>query len=289
VDLAVREVVRPRSIREALALLEERPESAPIAGGTDLVVQLRDGRRRVTTLIDLGALGLAGIRVSNGGIEIGAGTHMDAIAADPHVRRLHPALAASAGQVGAWPIQCRATLGGNLANASPAADTAPALIVGAATLVIVSTGGTRRLPVEEFFVGPGRSALTRGELIVAVELPSPAAARGARVVERFAKVGPRREQIVSVVSLAGRALVRADGTLAEVRLALGSVAPTPIRARRAERAVEGRRPTPDARRGAAVALEADIAPIDDVRAPARYRRLAAAVLLDRFLAEVGDA
>ena len=289
VDLAVREVVRPKSIHEALTLLAERAESAPIAGGTDLVVQLRDGRRRLTTLIDLGALRLAGIRVSNGGIEIGAGTRMDAIAADPHVRRLHPALAASAGQVGAWPIQCRATLGGNLANASPAADTAPALIVAAATLVIVSTGGTRRLAVEEFFVGPGRSALTRGELIVAVELPSPAAARGARVVERFVKVGPRREQIVSVVSLAGRAVVQADGTLAEVRLALGSVAPTPVRARRAERVVVGCRPTPVVRREAVVALEADIAPIDDVRAPARYRRLAAAVLLDRFLAEAGHA
>jgi CO/xanthine dehydrogenase FAD-binding subunit len=285
VDLEVREVVRPTSIPEALALLAERAESAPIAGGTDLVVQLRDGRRRIATLVDLGGLELAGIRVRNGGVEIGAGTRMDAIAADPHIRRFYPALAASAGRVGAWPIQCRATLGGNLANASPAADTAPALLVEDATVVIASTAGERRLAVDEFFLAAGRCALTRGELIVSVALPPPPEAPGARLAERFVKVGPRREQIVSVVSLAGRALVQRDGTLTEIRLALGSVAPRPVRARRAEAAVDGRCSTPAVRREAVLALKGDIAPIDDVRAPARYRWVAAAVLLDRFLGE----
>ncbi len=285
VDLPVREVFRPASVHEALALLAVRPDVTPIAGGTDLLVQLRDGRRPPAALVDLGGLGLEGVRVSEAGTQIGAATRMDVIAADAHIRRFYPALAASAAGVGAWPIQCRATLGGNLANASPAADTAPPLLVERASLVLASTGGERRVAIEDFFLAPGSTTLSRGELIVSVVLPPPPVAPGARPFERFVKLGPRREQIISVVSLAARALVLPDGTLSEVRLALGSVAPTPLRVRGAERALEHRRPERAARREALVALEADIAPIDDVRAPAHYRRVAAAVLLDRFLTE----
>ncbi len=284
-DVPVREVMRPGSVAEALAALAERPDAVPIAGGTDLLVQLRDGRRRATALLDLDRLGLRGIRESEEGIEIGAATHMDVIAADPRIRQLHPALAEAAAQVGAWPIQCRATLGGNLANASPAADTAPALLVEGARTVVASRADTRQVPIDEFFLAPGRSALAPGELILAVVLPSPRQDAGVRAFERFVKVGPRREQIISVVSLAGRALLAGDGTLVELRLALGSVAPTPVRARRTERLLTGRRLDAELRRKAARVLQDDIAPIDDVRSPARYRRLACAVLLDRFLEE----
>jgi CO/xanthine dehydrogenase FAD-binding subunit len=285
VDVPVREVLRPGSVAEALEALALHPDALPIAGGTDLMVQLRDGRKHATALVDLDRLGLAGLPESDEGITIGAGTRMDAIAADPRIRRLYPALAEAAAQIGAWPIQCRATLGGNLANASPAADTAPALIVEGARLVVASTAGTRQVPVEEFFLAPGRSALTPGELIISVRLPSPELGPGLRAVERFVKVGPRREQIISIVSLAGRALVGTDGTLFKVCLALGSVAPTPVRARRTEHLLTGRRPDAELRREAARALQDDIAPIDDVRAPAGYRRIACAVLLDRFLEE----
>lgn len=288
-DLAVREVFRPASVHEALALLAARPDAAPLAGGTDLLVQLRDGRRPPSVLVDLGELGLGGIRVSDAGTEIGAATRMDVIAADAHIRRFYPALAAGAAVVGAWPIQCRATLGGNLANASPAADTAPPLLVEGATVLLVSTTGERRVAVEDFFLAPGRTALARGELILSVVLPRPPMVSGARLFERFVKVGPRREQIISVVSLAGRALVLPDGTLAEVRLALGSVAPTPLRARRTESVLNGKRPAGATRREALLTLEEEIAPIDDVRAPARYRRIAAAVVLDRFLTEASRA
>jgi xanthine dehydrogenase FAD-binding subunit len=285
VNVPVREVMRPGSLAEALAVLARRPEAVPIAGGTDLLVQLRDGRRRATTLVDLDRLGLAGVRESDEGIEIGAATPMDRIAANPRIRRLHPALAEAAAQIGAWPIQCRATLGGNLANASPAADTAPALLVEGALLTLASSAGPRKVPVEEFFLAPGRSALAPGELILAVLLPSWRQDPGVRVLERFVKVGPRREQIISMASLAGRVLVAGDGTFSEVRLALGSVAPTPVRARRTERVLTGRRPDAELRREAARVLQDDIVPIDDVRAPARYRRIACAVLLDRFLEE----
>jgi len=285
VDVPVREVMRPGNLAEALAMLTQRPDSVPIAGGTDLMVQLRDGRKRAATLVDLDRLGLAGVRETNGGIEIGAATPMDRIAADPRIRRLHPALAQAAAQIGAWPIQCRATLGGNLANASPAADTAPALLVAGASLTLVSSAGTKQVPIDEFFLAPGRSALGPGELILSIVLPSSSREPDLRAFERFVKVGPRREQIISMVSFAGRALVAGDGTFSEVRLAFGSVAPTPVRARRTERLVTGRHPDAELRREATRVLQDDISPIDDVRAPAGYRRIACAVLLARFLEE----
>ncbi len=288
-DVPVSEVIRPATVAEALAALAAREDARPIAGGTDLMVQLRDGRRLASCLVDLGRLGLAGILRDGEAIEVGAGTTMDAIAADADIQRCFPALARAARQVGAWPIQCRATLGGNLANGSPAADTAPALLVAEAIVTVISTSGLRRLPIAEFFLGPGRTALAHGDLVTSVRLPLVELPPGHRLVERFVKVGPRREQVISVVSLAGRAVIRPDGALAMVRLALGSVAPTPVCAHAAERALAGRRPDAAARRDAVRAVQHDIAPIDDVRAPARYRRIAAAVLLDRFLQEAGRA
>ncbi|MBI4914983.1 MAG: xanthine dehydrogenase family protein subunit M [Acidobacteria bacterium] len=279
-DVPVQRVVRPRTLDEALVMLAEQPRSRPIAGGTDLMVQLRDGRRSADTLVDLDGLDLAGVHEVDLGVEIGAATTMDAIARHPLVRRRWPALAEAAALVGAWPIQCRATLGGNLANASPAADAVPPLLVADAAVRLASPSGERTIALERFFRGPGTTVMAPGELIVAVLLPAPSAGR---VVERFVKVGPRREQIISMVSLAGRAVVSADGTLHDVRVALGAVAPIPVRARRVEAHLEGRRPDAATRREAAARLQADIAPIDDLRAPAAYRRIAAAVLLDRFL------
>jgi CO/xanthine dehydrogenase FAD-binding subunit len=287
-DLPLDRVLRPASLSEALKLLAEQPFARPLAGGTDLVVQLRDGRRHAEALVDIGRLGLDGIRESDGGLEIGACTRMDVIASHPAVRRLQPALAEAAGLVGAWPIQCRASLGGNLANASPASDTAPVMLIAGAEVIVASTAGRRRIPIEEFFRGPGQTALGPEELIVAVFLPDPVVPPGARLTERFVKVGPRREQIIAAVSLAARAVRDASRVLREVRLALGAVAPTPIRALHTEAALTGTRAEPRARVRAIEALQTDIAPIDDVRAPAWYRRVAVAVLLDRFLAEVGD-
>jgi len=283
-DLPVNGVVRPLTLPEALQALAGGGRARPLAGGTDLVVQLRAGRRRDLTLVDLGALGLAGIRERDGGIEIGACTAMAEIAADARVRETCPALAEAAALVGAWPIQCRATLGGNLANASPAADTAPPLLAADARVLLASACGRRELPVDELFVGPGATSLRDGELILAVFVPRWVRPAG-RVVDRFVKVGPRREQIISVVSLSARVAV-SGGVVAAARLALGSVAATPRRAAAAERYLLGREVSAATRRRAAEVIQEDIAPIDDVRAPAAYRRLATAVLLDRVLAEV---
>lgn len=286
-DLDLRRVVRPASLPEAVALLAAEPGARALAGGTDLVVQLRDGRRRAATLVDLGRLSLDRIADLGGELEIGALATMAAIAGNLAVREYCPAVAEAAALVGAWPIQCRATLGGNLANASPAADTAPPLLVAGAGAVVASPHGERTVPLEEFFLGPGSTVLGPGDLLLAVRVPREDAPAGAHRVERFAKVGPRREQIIATVSLAARLWVAA-GSIVRCRLALGAVAPKPVRALGVEAFLAGRAPDAATRRRAAELLQRDIAPIDDVRAPARYRRLAAAVLLDRLLKEVAS-
>jgi CO/xanthine dehydrogenase FAD-binding subunit len=288
-DLPVRQLLRPATLDEALRLLAASDDARPLAGGTDLVVQLRGGRLSAGTLVDLSMCGLEGIRPRDGGLEIGACTSMDRIASDDLVRFVCPSLAEAAAQVGAWPIQCRATLGGNLGNASPAADTAPPLLVCGATVLCASASGTREIAIDRLFTGPGAHELAGGELIVGVFVPEPIKAPGERVVERFFKVGPRREQILSTVSLAARIRIAADRRIVDVRLALGSVAPTPVRAHQAEAALEGKRADPEVIASACIALQHDIAPIDDVRGPARYRRIAAAVLLDRFLRGIDHA
>ncbi len=287
-DLPVRQLLRPASLDEALQLLAASPDARPLAGGTDLTVQLRDERLPLSTLIDLGACGLDAIRERDGRIELGACTPMDRIGTERLVREVCPALAEAAGQIGAWPIQCRATLGGNLGNASPAADTAPPLLVADAVIAVAAVSGTREIPVDRFFTGPGTHALEPGELITSVLVPRVARAAGEQVVERFLKVGPRREQIISVVSLAARIRLAPNGTIASASLAFGSVAPTPVWAEHAEAVLEGKQPSPEVIASACTALQRDIAPIDDVRAPARYRRIAAAVLLYRLLRGLDD-
>jgi CO/xanthine dehydrogenase FAD-binding subunit len=286
-DLAVRRFLRPTSLEEALQWLAAEPGARPIAGGTDLVVQMRAGRRRVDTLLELGALGLDGVREHGGGVEIGACTAMETIGTDPRVRAVCPALAEAALLVGAWPIQCRATLGGNLANASPAADTAPPLLAADARVVALSVRGEREIPVAELFVGPGSTSLAPDELIASVRVPAWERPPGP-AIDRFVKVGPRPEQIISMVSLAVR-IALSGGVIADARLALGAVAPRPLRARATERFLIGKAPSVGLRQRAAEVIQQDIAPIDDVRAPASYRRIATAVLLDRALAEVAGA
>lgn len=288
-DLPVRRFLRPASLDEALQLLAASPDARPLAGGTDLAVQLRDGRLPLSTLIDLGACKLDAIRERDEGVEIGACTSMDRIGSEPSVRETCPALAEAARQIGAWPIQCRATLGGNLGNASPAADMVPPLLIADAVAAVASVSGTREIPIDRFFTGPGTHALQPGELITSVYVPGVAKSAGDQLDERFLKVGPRREQIISVVSLAARIRRTPDGSIASARLAFGSAAPTPVRALHAERLLEGESPDQEIIAAACTALQQDIAPVDDVRAPARYRRIAAAVLLDRFLRGLHNA
>jgi len=214
---------RPASLEEAVALLAEHgPDARVLAGGTDLIIRLRDGSARPRLVVDVkGVPELApGIRAgSDGALVIGATTVMTDIAADPLVRRNAPALAEAAAVVGSVQIRNRATLAGNICNASPAADTAPALLVHAATVVAIGPGGTRRIPLDEFFVRSGVTTLARGEIVTAIEIPAPAS----RITSAHQRRTRRRgHDLASVTLCCG---VDDAGV---TRVAFGSVGPRPL-------------------------------------------------------------
>jgi xanthine dehydrogenase small subunit len=253
--------LEPRDVADAVRLYRETPDARPLAGGTDLMVMLHAGTVRPRALINLWALvDLKGIRESDGGVEIGAAEPYTAIIASALVAERCPALVAASRTIGAAQIQNRGTLGGNLANASPAGDTLPVLL--AADAIVVTD--RRTIPIAEFFTGYRKTALGSAEIIVAVRVP--ASARGVR----FRKVGTRAAQAISKVVVA----VNHE----PARVALGSVAEVPLRARGAEAAlVRG-----DVE-GAVAAVASDIRPIDDVRSTADYRRAVAQNVLRDLL------
>ncbi len=210
---------RPHSLVEAVGLLEAHgPDARVLAGGTDLIVRLRDGSATPAVVIDIKRIAelRPGIREADGRVVIGATTVMTDVAASPLVRRHFPALAEAAAVVGSVQIRNRATLAGNICNASPAADTAPPLLVHGASVVAEGPGGMRRIPVDELFVRSGVTTLARGELVTAIELPVPA--------QRIASVHVRRTRrrghdLASVTLTCG---VDAAGI---TRIAYGSVGP----------------------------------------------------------------
>ena len=216
------EYVRPASLAEAIALLDRHgPGARPLAGGTDLVIRLRDGSIRPDVVFDVKAIPEldAGITDAGGRLVIGARAVMTDIAADPRVRRHFPALAEAALVVGSAQIRNRATLAGNLCNASPAADTAPALLVYDAVLVVAGGAGTRRIPVDDLWVRSGVTTLARDELLTAIELPVPPEPRGSTHVRRTRRRGHDLASVTLACSI-GR-----DGV---TRLAYGSVGPRPL-------------------------------------------------------------
>jgi carbon-monoxide dehydrogenase medium subunit len=213
---------RPATLAEAVAMLEAHgPDARALAGGTDLIIRLRDGTLAPSVVIDLKRIAelRPGIRDGDGWLSIGATTVMTDIAADPRVARDFRALAEAAAVVGSVQIRNRATLGGNVCNASPAADTAPALLVYGAELVVAGPAGARRIPIGDFFVRSGETTLARGELVTAIELPVPARRTGAVHLRRTRRRG---HDLASVTLCCG---VDEAGL---TRLAFGSVGPRPI-------------------------------------------------------------
>jgi carbon-monoxide dehydrogenase medium subunit len=213
---------RPTRLADAVALLAEHgPDARLLAGGTDLIIRLRDGTVRPRIVVDLKRIAeLDGeIREIDGHLRIGARTVMTDIAADPRIRRDFEALAEAAAVVGSVQIRNRATLSGNICNASPAADTAPALLVYGAVVVASGPAGERRIPIDAFFIRSGVTTLAGDELVTAIELPLPTAPRGSVHVRRTR----RRGHDLASVTLA--CAVRADGT---TRLAYGSLGPRPV-------------------------------------------------------------
>jgi CO/xanthine dehydrogenase FAD-binding subunit len=213
---------RPTRLADAIALLvEDGPDARPLAGGTDLIIRIRDGSIRPRTVVDVKRIAEldADIRETDGGLTIGARAVMTDIAAHDWIRRDFEALAEAAAVVGAVQIRNRATLAGNICNASPAADTVPALLVDGATVVATGAAGERRIPLDEVLVRSGLTTLARDELVTAIELPTPALPRGSVHVRRTR----RRGHDLASVTLA--CSVGADGT---TRIAYGSLGPRPL-------------------------------------------------------------
>jgi xanthine dehydrogenase small subunit len=260
------ELLQPRTVREALKMMRDEQPLVPLAGCTDVYVSLNFGTLTAKKFLDLWPLDdLRKIRLSEGVLSIGALATYTEIIRSPLVRRRLPILAAAAREIGGVQIQNRGTLGGNIANCSPAGDTLPVLAVGDASVVLASAAGERRVPFNSFYTGYRQSVLRADELIVAVEVP--------RVPGRqwFRKVGTRAAQAISKVVMAG---IRSE----RPRLAVGSVAPTVVRLPLTEGALASGASIGEARG----LLESEIRPIDDLRSTAEYRRRVSGNLLEQF-------
>ena len=284
-DLGDPAAVTPRTLAEAYEILGTGAWR-PLAGGTDALVERAAGIPDPRGFLDLSRLErLRGIRLDDGALVLGAMTTYAELRRDPLVGEHAPVLAAMAAEVGAAQIQHRGTLGGNLATASPAGDSLPVLLALDGEILAGSSRGERTIPAAAFFPAYRRTALAPDELILAIRVPLD---HGRMAV--FRKVGTRRAQAISVVVLAvawrwGRGEAR--GTWTDVRVALGSVAPTPIRVPAVEATLEGAPPTAEVAAIAAATLAAGIAPIDDVRSTAEYRRSVAGRILHRIVRDSG--
>ena len=273
--------VAPRSLSEAFNALGNGKKTLLLAGGTDVIVQLREGRRECDQLIDLKHIPelMSYSFGSDGSLEIGAAVPLAQLYEDPEVRRKYPALVDCATIIGGIAIQSRATLGGNLCNASPAADSSPALMAMSARLVIASNSGNREVACEDFFAGPGRSTLQPGELLLSIKLPAPATESGA-FYHRFI---PRNEMDIAVASAGVSITLDGSGNVTGARVALGAVSATPIMVPGAAEALIGK-PANDESFAAAGAAAADAAsPIDDMRGGVAQRRHLSKVLTIRAL------
>ncbi len=271
----------PRTVEAAVGLL-----SAPgrkvraLAGGTDLLVQLRAGRREADLVVDIKEIGeLNELRLDSSGLTIGAAVPCYRIYNDPAICRAYPGLIDAVSLIGGTQIQGRASLGGNLANAAPSADAVPILIALGAQCLIAGPGGPRSLPVEDFCVAPGRNALAPGELLVSIHLAPPLPGSGAAYL-RFI---PRNEMDIAVVG-AGASVVLKGNVFAAARIALASVAPVPLFVADAGDSLIGK-PVDEASINAAAEIaRAAAKPITDMRGTAEYRRHLCGVMTRRAIA-----
>ena len=283
---AVQAYFAPTSLAEAIHLLRNG-DATILAGGTDLMPQTQAGRVRFRrTLLNIRRIPeLRGIARSDGGIRIGALTTVTEAMESDLIRAEVPILVEAGDHFASAQLRNTATIGGNVCNASPAGDTLVPLLVLDAEVELVSeidgAPSMRRMPLEAFFAGPGKTHRAAGELLVAVHVPAPKSGSFAR----FVKFGTRPALDISAISI-GVAGTRRDGALSGVRVAFGAVAPTPMRGRATEAALEGRPLTAEAIAAAAAAARAEVRPISDVRASEWYRRELVGNLMQRVLTDV---
>lgn len=268
----------PETLADAIRLMQADPDAQAFAGGTDLLVQYRTGARRPASFIDLKRIPeLVGITIDQQGMRLGAATAAAVICEDPETNRLWPGLVEAIHLIGSAQIQGRGTVGGNLCNGSPAADTTCPLIVNRARAVIVGPEGERIVNVEDFSVGPGRTVIRRGDVLVALLVPRPAP----RTSDAYLRLIPRTEMDIAVAGAAVSVTLDAHGVCTAARVAIAAVAPTALLVPGAAQELIGSRLDDEALRGAGAAASAAARPIDDKRGTAAYRRTVVGVLTRR--------
>jgi carbon-monoxide dehydrogenase medium subunit len=270
---------RPVTITELKKHLSQ-PGARILAGGTDIVPRMRQGKFSAPILVDTsGVQAMRFIEDQGNEIVLGALTTHQEAAESALLQNINPALVTAAESIGCRQTRCRGTLGGNVANASPAADTLPPLLIFDATLLLQSLEGERRIPLENFILGPGLTDLHEGEFIHSISFKPMFGSWGAA----FIKVGKRSGMAVSVVNAAVAVLLNDKGKISDIRIALGAVAPTVIRCRKIEQSLIGKEPASTLMKDINAACQDEISPITDIRSTEEYREHAAAVIIHRAL------
>jgi len=274
------EYVKPGSLKEVLSVLDElRGKKAHVlAGGTDLIPRLRDQSKRAEYVIDLAGAGLNEVVFEKDQLRIGALVTFATLCRHPEVKNQAPAIAEAAVKVGAAQTRNLATIGGNLCEGVPSNDSAPALLALEARFRLQAKGTDRVVPAEQFFVGPRRTLLQPAEIMTEIIVPLHDGLKS-----NFLRFGRRRAMSLSVVSAAAAVALQDRQTFVTARIALGAVAPVPMRAHKAEQVLAGQRVTQPLLAEAASVAATEISPISDMRGSAEYRRSLAAVLVRRAL------
>ena len=275
-------VLEPATLTDALgALAHEGDAGAALAGGTDLLLRIRRGTRKYSSVINIKFIpDLSGLTWdAQRGLTIGTLTTFRTLEQHPHVRRHFHALAEASRVVAGVQLRNLATIGGNIGNASPSADSVPPLVALGATIQIASASGTRVLPLESSITGPGRTVLDAGELFTTINIPAPSKGSG----NAFARFSPRSAMDIGIASVAAAVTLDDDGRCADCRIALGAVSPAPLRAIAAEDAMRGERITPVLGDTAGALAAAMTQPISDIRGSAAYRRAIVRVLTSRVV------
>ena len=282
------EYLEARTLRQAIRMLQQHGQQARIvAGSTDFLVRWRAGFWHPDYVVNIQHIpGLSRVTYSaRNGLRLGALVTIQTLEQHPAIRRHYPALAAAAASFAGVQVRNLATVGGNICNASPSGDTLPALLVYGAECRLSGPAGARQAPLEQLFTGPGQTVLTQEEVLTEITLPPPARNTGSLYI----KHSPRGAMDIATVGVASSVTVDGSGVCTDARIALGAVAPTPLRARAAEDMLKGRQLSAELLQTASDQAVSQASPIDDVRGTARYRREMVGVLTLRTLERAAEA
>ena len=270
----------PRSVADAVALLAADPGARVLSGGTDLIVQMQSRRITPSAVVDVKRIdGMIGIRSDAGGFVIGAATPCTMLKESASLVAAWPGVVEAANLIGSVQVRNRATMAGNLCNASPAADSVPALVAAGAVCLVAGPGGTREVAAEKINTGPGKTSLTPGEFVVEIRLPARPQGGG----DAYLRSTPRTEMDIAVVGAGAALVIDGSGTCTSARVSLGAVAPTVLLVEAAGAALVGSKLDAAALEAMAEAVRAACRPIDDKRGTAAYRTAMAAILAKRVV------